>query len=150
MYFVKSISEGIWKYLHCTFECPFTIQDLRCSQQWQFMSWSCWWPTFWTNILTLSSWPKFPLDVGALCHSSKGNRNLSMVWELQHLYINARMSLSCVSVLVLTVCQCWMCGARSYDSTLSTEGTDLGSFMSRKCSICQLYSKFLPLHENNK
>jgi hypothetical protein len=33
----------------------------------------CWWPTFWTNILTLSCLT-FPLDVAALCHFSTEKR----------------------------------------------------------------------------
>ena len=149
---MKSISEGIWKLLHCTFKSPFTIRDLRCSQQWQFMLWSCWWPTFWTNILTLSSWPKFPLDVGALCHSSKEKRKSSTVWKLLSLTLMQECfcHMLVLVLVVLMVCQCWMYDARSYDSRLSTEGSDLASFMSRKCSICQLCSKFLPLHESNK
>lgn len=95
-------------------------------------------------------WPKFPLDVGALCHSSKEKRKSLMVWKLLCLTLMQECFCHMLVFLVLMVCQCCMYDARSYDSRLSTEGSDLTSFMSRKGSICQLCSKFLPLHESNK
>lgn len=144
MYFVESISEEIWKLLHSTLQSPpYKI--------WGFVAVTIHTVALWmANILDKRTDSILKIEVSLRCwcmvSSLKRTENeSSMLWKLQPLCTTEwQLSVSWLVSWVMTVCRYWMCDTGSYDSRLSTEGSDLASFMSKNAPSANSTQNFCP------